>query len=142
MPDGERGSGLGDRSHGGELPKCGGLDPVEENYKPIATGPNAAKSIRGMGRMNWKRRKKGVSEQQDWRLNLDVVHANAAGIDIGNESRYVLCHPIRTQSRYGTLPLCLLYGGFAPYGSLAEKLWDRYGSGSPRACIGCRYTRS
>jgi transposase len=39
--------------------------------------------------MNRKRTKKGVSEQQDWRLNLVVVHANAAGIDIGNESRYV-----------------------------------------------------
>jgi hypothetical protein len=39
-----------------------------------------------------------------------------------------LCHPIGTQSRCGTLPLCLLYGGFAPYGSLTEKLWDRYGS--------------
>jgi hypothetical protein len=43
-----------------------------------------------------------------------------------------LCHPIGTQSRCGTLPLCLLYGGFAPYGSLAEKLWDRYGSDSLR----------
>jgi hypothetical protein len=46
MPDEERGSGLGDRSHGGELPKCGGLDPVEENYKPIATGPNAFSATR------------------------------------------------------------------------------------------------
>jgi transposase len=45
--------------------------------------------------MNRKRRKKGGSEQQDWRLNLDVVHANAAGIDIGNESHYVAVPPHR-----------------------------------------------
>jgi hypothetical protein len=46
MPDEERRSGLGDRSHGGELPKRGGLDRVEENYKPIATGPNAFSATR------------------------------------------------------------------------------------------------
>jgi transposase len=31
----------------------------------------------------------GQPEQQHWSLNLDVVHPNAAGIDIGNESHYV-----------------------------------------------------
>jgi hypothetical protein len=46
MPDGERGSGLGDRSHGGEFPQLGRLDPVKETSKPIATGPDAAKSSR------------------------------------------------------------------------------------------------
>ena len=46
MPDWKRGSGLGDRSHGGEICEVSRLDPVEENYKPIATGPHAAKSTR------------------------------------------------------------------------------------------------
>jgi hypothetical protein len=36
VPDGERGSGLGGRSHGGELPKCGGLDPVEDELSMSA----------------------------------------------------------------------------------------------------------
>jgi hypothetical protein len=42
------GSGLGDRSHGGGLRNPRRLDPVEETYKPIATGPDAAKSSRRM----------------------------------------------------------------------------------------------
>ena len=48
MPDGERGSGLGDHSHGGGLCNPRTLDPVKETYKPIATGPDAAKSSRRM----------------------------------------------------------------------------------------------
>jgi transposase len=45
--------------------------------------------------MNGKRKKKAKNEQQDWSLNLDVVHSNAAGIDIGNESHYVAVPPDR-----------------------------------------------
>jgi hypothetical protein len=45
--------------------------------------------------MNRKRRKKVGTEQQDWSLNLEVVHPNAAGIDIGNESHYVAVAPDR-----------------------------------------------
>ncbi len=45
--------------------------------------------------MNRKRRKKAVNEQQDWSVNLHVVHPNAAGIDIGNESHYVAVPPDR-----------------------------------------------
>jgi transposase len=44
--------------------------------------------------MNRKGKKKAGNEQQDW-VNLDVVHANAAGIDIGNESHYVAVPPDR-----------------------------------------------
>jgi hypothetical protein len=43
--------------------------------------------------MNRKRRKKGLSEQQDWSLSLAVVHPNAPGIDIGNECQYVAVPP-------------------------------------------------
>src|ERR1700676_4419611 len=39
--------------------------------------------------MNRKHKKKAVNEPRDWSLNLEVVHPNAAGIDIGNESHYV-----------------------------------------------------
>ena len=45
--------------------------------------------------MKRKHSKKGKREQPDWSLNLDVVHANAAGIDIGNESHYVAVPPDR-----------------------------------------------
>jgi hypothetical protein len=33
--------------------------------------------------------------QPEWSLNLEVVHPNAAGIDIGNESHYVAVAPDR-----------------------------------------------
>ena len=39
--------------------------------------------------MSQKRRKQIRSGQSEWNLNLEVVHPNAAGIDIGNESHYV-----------------------------------------------------
>jgi transposase len=45
--------------------------------------------------MNRRRKKKAGNEQQDWSVNLDVVHPNAAGIDIGNESHYVAVPPDR-----------------------------------------------
>jgi transposase len=45
--------------------------------------------------MNRRRKKKAGNEQQDWGLNLHVVHPNAAGIDIGNESHYVAVPPDR-----------------------------------------------
>jgi len=45
--------------------------------------------------MNGKRKKKAKNERQDWSLNLNGVHPNAAGIDIGNESHYVAVPPDR-----------------------------------------------
>jgi transposase len=45
--------------------------------------------------MSGKRRKKAGNEQPYWSVNLDVVHPNAAGIDIGNESHYVAVPPDR-----------------------------------------------
>jgi transposase len=41
------------------------------------------------------KRKKAMKEQQKWSVNLDVVHPNAAGVDIGNESHYVAVPPDR-----------------------------------------------
>jgi transposase len=45
--------------------------------------------------MKGKRKEKAGNEQQDWSVNLHVVHPNAAGIDIGNESHYVAVPPDR-----------------------------------------------
>ena len=45
--------------------------------------------------MSRKRNTRTKSEQQEWSLNLEVVHPNAAGIDIGNESHYVAVAPNR-----------------------------------------------
>jgi transposase len=45
--------------------------------------------------MKGKSKKKAERGTQDWTLNLDVVHPNAAGIDIGNESHYVAVPPDR-----------------------------------------------
>lgn len=45
--------------------------------------------------MSRKRNKRTESVQREWSLNLEVVHPNAAGIDIGNESHYVAIAPNR-----------------------------------------------
>ena len=45
--------------------------------------------------MSRKRNKQTASGQPEWSLNLEVVHPNAAGIDIGNESHYVAVAPNR-----------------------------------------------
>jgi transposase len=45
--------------------------------------------------MSQKRSKQNISGQPEWGLNLEVVHLNAAGIDIGNESHYVAVAPNR-----------------------------------------------
>ena len=45
--------------------------------------------------MSQKRGKQIGNGQPKWSLNLEVVHPNAAGIDIGNESHYVAVVPDR-----------------------------------------------
>jgi transposase len=45
--------------------------------------------------MNGRRNKQTESGQPEWSLNLEVVHPNAAAIDIGNESHYVAVAPNR-----------------------------------------------
>lgn len=45
--------------------------------------------------MSKKRRQQTRSGQAEWSLNLEVVHPNAAGIDIGNESHYAAVAPDR-----------------------------------------------
>jgi hypothetical protein len=70
------------------LPKNGELDPVEENYNQ--SQPGACRQIsQEHKQMNRKLGKNAGTKQQDWNLHLEIVHPNAAGIDIGNESHYV-----------------------------------------------------
>jgi hypothetical protein len=76
------------------LPNEGDLDAVKENYKPIATGPCAAQISQERAVMSQKRSKQ-TSGQPEWGLSLEVVHPNAAGIDIVNESHYVAVAPNR-----------------------------------------------
>jgi hypothetical protein len=45
--------------------------------------------------MSRKRNKRTESGQAEWSLNLEVVHPNAAGIDISNETHYVAVAPSR-----------------------------------------------
>jgi transposase len=45
--------------------------------------------------MKGKRKEKAARGTRNWTLNLDVVHPNAAGIDIGNQSHYVAVPPGR-----------------------------------------------
>src|SRR5215472_7650493 len=77
------------------LPNAGDLDPVKENYKPIATGPCAAHPSQEREAMSRKRDRQTRSGQPEWSLNLEVVHPKAAGIDIGNQSHYVAIAPNR-----------------------------------------------
>jgi len=45
--------------------------------------------------MNRKQRRETMRKMQSDDLSLEVVHPDAAGIDIGNESRYVAVPPSR-----------------------------------------------
>ena len=98
MPDKERGSGLGDRSHGGEVAE---VWQIRLRRGELQTNRNRAECCQISQEhepMNRKRRKKAGTEQQDWSLNLEIVHPNAAGIDIGNEFHYVAVPPGRDPS--------------------------------------------
>jgi hypothetical protein len=51
--------------------------------------------------MNRKQRREMMRQIQSEDLSLEVVHAHAAGIDIGNESHYVAVPRAGTANRYG-----------------------------------------
>jgi len=66
---------------------CGGNDPVEEISKPVATGLADVSTTRRVSM-----EKSSTDEQL---MNLEVLHPNAAGIDIGNAAHYVAVPPDR-----------------------------------------------
>jgi hypothetical protein len=53
--------------------------------------------------MNRKQRRDLARTIQSEEISLEVVHPDAAGIDIGNEVHYVSVPPVATANRYGTL---------------------------------------
>jgi len=53
--------------------------------------------------MNRKQRRDMTRKMQSEDLSLEVVHPDAAGIDIGNESHYVAVPPPGTANRYVAL---------------------------------------
>ena len=50
--------------------------------------------------MNRKQRREMTRKIQSEDIRLEVVHCDAAGIDIGNESHYVPCRRHGTANRY------------------------------------------
>lgn len=90
----------------GMVAKCGPFDrlfdPVGEILKPFVTGPNsilipikekrmsAEKPLR-----NRKERKELARRLRSENPGLEVVHPDAAGIDVGNEAHYVAVRPDR-----------------------------------------------
>ena len=53
--------------------------------------------------MNRKQSRELTRTIQSEEISLEVVHPDAAGIDIGNELHYVSVPPVVTTSRYATL---------------------------------------
>ena len=51
--------------------------------------------------MNRKQRRETMRKIQSEDLSLEVIHSDAAGIDIGNEIHYVAVPRAVTASRYG-----------------------------------------
>jgi hypothetical protein len=79
------------------------FDPVGEIFQPIVTGPERIPIFqRGAGIMTEKKPWRNRKERKEWgrRLQsedpgLEVVHAHAAGIDVGNGMHYVAVRPDR-----------------------------------------------
>jgi hypothetical protein len=51
--------------------------------------------------MNRKQRREMTRKIQSEDISLEMMHPDAAGIDIGNESHYVAVPPHGTANRYG-----------------------------------------
>jgi len=68
-----------------------------ENNKKASCGPTP----NNWHAMNRKQRRETIPKMQSQDLSLEIVHRDAAGIDIGNESHYVAvpsardCEPVR-----------------------------------------------
>src|SRR5437763_15523880 len=77
---------------------CGGNDPVEEISKPVATGLADVSTTR---RVSMEKK----SSPDDQLMSLEVLHPNAAGIDIGNAAHYV-GEPPATDTEPGRTRVC------------------------------------
>jgi transposase len=97
VPEGKHGSGTGDHWHGGKGHDRESFDPVGEIFKPFVTGPNPILRLEEGVEMPTTRKSQGNQRERKElarRLRsevpgLDVVHPDAAGIDVGNSAHYV-----------------------------------------------------
>src|SRR3954451_10315366 len=101
------------------------FDPVGEISKPFVTGPNRVSISARRERM---RSQEGVEARRIAKKELarrlrsadpglEVVHPNAAGIDVGNESHYVAVRPDRDPEpvrRFACFTADLLNNSFQP----------------------------
>src|SRR3954471_8120905 len=71
---------------------CGGNDPVEEISKPVATGLADVSTTR---RVSMEKK----SSTDDQLMSLEVLHPNAAGIDIGNAAQMWRYHQTATPNQ-------------------------------------------
>jgi len=72
--------------------------------------------------MNRKQRRELTRTIQSEEISLEVVHPDAAGIDIGNEVHYVSVPPSRDNQ--SVTPLCLHDGRTEGHGGLVEAMRD------------------
>src|SRR5437016_12277066 len=81
---------------GGPLPQGGGSDPVGEFLLRIGTGPSPPLPKTGERIMSKKRPagKSPASRHVDWKA-LEIVHPDAAGIDVGGSEHWVAIRPDR-----------------------------------------------
>src|SRR3974390_3157434 len=107
LPGCKYGSGLGDHEIGGGSFERSGFDPVGGNVECIATGPVAqfSRGYMAVGnkgitktptkRLTRKQRKDLGRKIWSHHPGLEVVHRDAAGIDIGSREHYVAVGPDR-----------------------------------------------
>ena len=75
---------------------------------------------------------KSKKQRQD-AVNLEVVHPNAAGIDIGNATHYVAVPPDRDAEPVRSF--CVLHRRFEENGRLAGTMPHRHGGAAIHRCL-------
>jgi hypothetical protein len=74
--------------------------------------------------MNRKQRREMTRKIQSEDLSLEVVHPDAAGIDIGNESHYVAVPPTRDSQQPTRTSLRMYDVGTEGDGGVAKTIYD------------------
>ena len=101
MPDHKHGSGIGDHWHGGEDTRP--LTPLGRLVNRSSPGRTASRfadqerkvRTKSSAEVSRKSKKELTRRLRSADPGLEVVHPDAAGIDIGNESHYVAVRPDR-----------------------------------------------
>src|SRR5215469_16550049 len=95
---------------------------TEVGMKQAKSSPGARAIPARGGQLSRKERRELARQIQSDKVTLEIVHANAAGIDVGKNTHYVAVPP-RSRCRAGSV-LRQLHGWPAATGGVAEKLWD------------------